>query len=205
MSIMQLIVSGLPPLTNPNHFHALFGRYVYGYKPWTHCDNCFVKRQETQINPKMGNGSFHLKDDLFYLCGVGRSLSESVHPELSRKSTNVHLAVMPRKGSVAAVGSVYGATFVIEDAEAIPIRTPIREFPVLRALAEPQRTQHSRCKMFHFAYQMFDVDEISLLERTPVHRLRQEWLSVSGIRKDQSGCMIDPILRWGVNGKKADS
>jgi hypothetical protein len=86
MSIMQLIVSGLPPLTNPNHFHALFGRYVYGYKPWTHCDNCFVKRQETQINPKMGNGSFHLKDDLFYLCGVGRSLSESVHPEFPARA-----------------------------------------------------------------------------------------------------------------------
>jgi hypothetical protein len=56
--LMRLIVSGLPPLADPNHFHALFGRYVYGYKPWTHCDNCFVKRQEshTKSSRSMTNG-----------------------------------------------------------------------------------------------------------------------------------------------------
>jgi hypothetical protein len=189
---MRLIVSELPPLTDPNHFHALFGRYVYGYKPWTHCDSCFVKRQETQINPKMKNGAIQLKDHLFYLCGVGRSLSKRVHPQLARNSTNVHLAVRPRKGSIAAIGSVYGATFTIEDAEAIPIKAPAREFPALLTLSEPQRTEHSRCKMFHFAYQMFDVDELSLTKGVPVHQLRSEWISLPGIRQDSSGCMIDP-------------
>ena len=189
---MRLIVSGLPPLTDPNHFHALFGRYVFGYKPWKHCDNCFVKRQEPQIHPKMSNDHFELKDHLFYLCGVGRSLSKRVHPGLARNSTNVHLAVYPRKGSTAAIGSVYGATFVIEDAVAISIKAPSRDFSALRALSEPQRTEHLRCKMFHFAYQMFDVDDISLTEGKPVHRLRQEWLSVQGIRKNGIGCMFDP-------------
>jgi hypothetical protein len=90
------------------------------------------------------------------------------------------------------VGSVYGATFVIEDAEAIPIRHPGRDFSALLALDEHQRTEHARCKMFHFAYQMFDVDEISLEKGAPVHRLRSEWLSVPGISHDESGCMIDP-------------
>ena len=193
---MRLIVSGLPPLTDPNHFHALFGRYVYGYTPWTHCDDCFVKRQETQINPKMENRSFELHDDLFYLCGVGRSLSKNIHPDFARNSTNVHFAARPRKGSVAAIGSVYGATFVIEDAEAIPIMAPKREFPALMALNEPQRTEHARCKMFHFAYQMFEVGEISLTKGAPVHLLRKEWRGVSGIRQDGTGRMIDPQPAW---------
>jgi hypothetical protein len=193
---MRLIVSGLPPLTDPNHFHALFGRYVYGYNPWTHCDDCFVKRQEPQINPKMENGSFELHDDLFYLCGVGRSLSEKVHPDFARKSTNVHLAVRPRKGSVAAVGSVYGATFVIEGAEVIPIQAPERKFSALEALDEPRRTEHFRCKMFHFAYQMFEVDDISLTKGDPVHQLREKWKSIPGIRHDGSGHMTDPRPAW---------
>ena len=149
---MRLIVSGLPPLTDPNHFHALFGRYVYGYKPWTHCNNCFGKRQESQINPKINDGSFELKDHLFYLCGVGRSLSQNIHPELARNSPNVHLAVYPRIGSTAAIASIYGAMFVIEDAATMPIKAPAREFPALLALNEPQRTEHFRSKMVHFAY-----------------------------------------------------
>ena len=140
----------------------------------------------------MSNGSFEIKDHLFYLCGVGRSLSKNIHPELARNRTNVHLAVYPRKGSTAASGSVYGATFVIEDAVAIPIKAPTRDFPALLALKETQRTKHSRCKMFHFAYQMFDVDEISFTEGEPVHRLRPEWMRIQGLRKDSTGCMFDP-------------
>jgi hypothetical protein len=95
---------------------------------------------------------------------------------------------------VAAIGSVYGAKFIIEDAEAIPIRLPDRESPALFALKEPKYTEHFRCKMFQFAYQMFDVDEISLAKGEPVHRLRKEWRSISGIRQDSFGCMIDPNL-----------
>jgi hypothetical protein len=51
----------------------------------------------------MNNGSIELRDHLFYLCGVGRSLSKTANPELARSTTNVHLAVRPRKGSVAAI------------------------------------------------------------------------------------------------------
>jgi len=193
---MKFTVSGLPPVTEADRFHSLFGRYVYGFKQWDHCDRCFVARHETKINPQMGNGPVDLKDELFYLCGVGRNLSPRVHPQSARNSTNVHFAVRPRKGSVASIGSVYGATFVIEDAQAIPIKVPAREFPALLELAEPSRTQHSRCKMFHFAYQMFDVNEISLTKGVPIHQLRSEWISVPGIRQDASGCMLDPQQAW---------
>jgi hypothetical protein len=182
---MKLIVSGLPPVTEADRFHALFGRYVYGFNQWDHCDRCFVARQEKKINPKMENGPVELKDELFYLCGVGRDLSPRAHPQFARNTTNVHLAVRPRKGSMAAIGSVYGATFVIEDAEAIAIQPLSDGFQKLPP-------KHSRCKMFQFAYQMFDVDEISLIARTPIHKLRSEWVSVPGIRQDASGCMVDP-------------
>lgn len=140
----------------------------------------------------MNDGSFELTDHLFYLCGVGRSLSKDIHPELARNSTSVHFTVYPRKGSTAAIDPIYGATFVIKDAAAITIRAPARVFPALLALDEPQRTEHFRCKMFHFAYQMFDVDDISLTEGELVHRLRAEWMPIQGIRKDSPGCMFDP-------------
>ena len=133
----------------------------------------------------MKNGEVELRDELFYLCGVGRDLSLHKHPQFARKATNVHLAVSPRKGSIAAIGSVYGASFVIEDTEAIAIRHLPDGFQGL-----PQ--EHSRCKMFQFAYQMFAVDEINVDERSPIHKLRHEWISMSGIKKDSSGCMVDP-------------
>jgi hypothetical protein len=182
---MKLLVSGLPSLTEADRFHALFGRYVYGFKQWDHCDRCFVARQETKINPKMQNGLLELRDELFYLCGVGRDLSPRAHPQFARNKTNVHLAVRPRKGSTAAIGSVYGATFVIVDAEAIAIKPLPDGFQGLPP-------KHSRCKMFQFAYQMFDVKEISLIDGTPLHKLRPEWISVPGIRQNADGCMVDP-------------
>jgi hypothetical protein len=135
----------------------------------------------------MGDGPVPLRDELFYLCGVGRDFSPDVHPQFAQKSTNVHLAARPRKGSIAAIGSVYGASFVIEDAEAITIRSLPDGFQGL-----PK--DHSRCKMFQFAYQMFDVDEISLSKGNPVHKLRTEWISIPGITQDDAGCMIDPGL-----------
>jgi hypothetical protein len=196
---MLLTITGLRPLIDPDHFHALFGRYVYGYKTWTHCDKCFKARHEPLINPEIASGPvepIRLKDDLFYLCGVGRDLSPRVHPTGARNSTNVHLAVCPRKGSVAAIGSVYGTTFVIEDAQAIPIQVPTKEFSALDDLSEPERTTHLRCKMFQFAYQMFDVDQISLTKGDAVHKLRDQWLAYPGIRRDSLGCMIDPKPYW---------
>lgn len=63
----------------------------------------------------MKDGEYELDDThaFFYLCGVGIR---------ERHNTNVHLAVIPRIGSVAAVGSVYGFTFMIRDAQAIQIK-----------------------------------------------------------------------------------
>jgi hypothetical protein len=47
-------------------FKHLFGRYVYGFKPWTHCDECLVANRATEIHPEMKDGSFDLEDRLFY-------------------------------------------------------------------------------------------------------------------------------------------
>ena len=138
---MRLIVSGLNAAKAPLRFHHLFGRYVHGCKPWTHCDRCFVASQARVIQPNMEDGSYELKDDLFYLCGVGHKLSDKLHPELALKHTNVHLAVRPRQGSVAAVGSAYGVSFLIENAQAIPIETLPDPFAGLES-------KHSHCKNF---------------------------------------------------------
>jgi hypothetical protein len=60
--------------------------------------------------------------DFFYLCVVGQPDSKRAGYDFARKFTNVHLAVRPRKDSVASVGSVYGVAFKIKDAQAIPIK-----------------------------------------------------------------------------------
>ena len=164
LGIMQLTVSGLDAAILPTRFDHLFGRYVFGFKPWKHCDDCLVANTATAIHPAMKDGTFQLEDRLFYLCGVGHELSERLHPDLIRRMTNVHLAVRPRKGSVAAIGSVYGVTFLIKDAQAIPIEALPLDF---RGLPE----KHSQCKMFQFGYQMFDAGEVSETPGEIVHDL----------------------------------
>ena len=142
---------------------------MYGFKPWEHCDDCLVANIATAIHPAMKDGTFELEDRLFYLCGVGHELSERLHPDLIRRMTNVHRAVCPRKGSVAAIGSVYGVTFLIKDAQAIAIETLPQTFAdCLRS------TRSARC--FSFGYQMFDADAVG---ETPgiVYQLRNRWKS----------------------------
>lgn len=169
---MQLTVTGLNAA--PIRFAHLWGRYVYGFRPWTHCIKCFAAKTAKGISPAMTDGEFQLEDKLFYLCGVGKKLSERRHPELARRFTNVHLAVRPKAGSVAAITSVYGVTFTIRDAEPIPIE-PLAsgDFP---HLAEA----HSRCKNFQFGYQMFEVGQVgTAASREIVTRLRGRWADVA--------------------------
>ena len=117
----------------------------------------------------MQDGDYELNDELFYLCGVGTGNPQKTNPSLSLRQTNVHLAVQPRKGSRASIGSVYGVTFIIEDAQQIPIVPPHLElrgkildltrskFPDLAAKADELADAHYRCKMFQFGYQMFET------------------------------------------------
>ncbi|RXH58904.1 hypothetical protein [Granulicella sibirica] len=169
---MHLTISGLN--TAPMKFKHLWGRYVHGFRPWKHCIGCLVSNTAPQIYPEMTDGSIELQDRLFYLCGVGQERSEKLHPELARKITNVHLAVRPRKGSVAATGSSYGVTFTIQDAQAITIETLSADFQGL-----PKA--HWRCKNFQFGYQMFDVDEVPRVPGEIVQSLRKHWSKVPGL------------------------
>jgi hypothetical protein len=165
---MQLIVSGLD--NAPIRFKHLWGRYVLGFRPWKHCIGCFESKIASSITPEMRDGLYDLKDEfgLFYLCGVGQPDSKRTDPGLLRRSTNVHLAARPRLGSVAATGSVYGVSFVLKDAEAIPIQSLPEGFADL-----PR--EHYRCKNFQFGYQMFDAPEVGdNAPREVVRRLRAD-------------------------------
>ena len=99
----------------------------------------------------MIDGDYELDDthELFYLCGVGYK---------ERHNTNVHLAVRPRAGSVAAIGSVYGVSFTIQNAQAIPITHPMLLKSPPRGLDDIDEKLHLRCKNFQFGCQMFNVD-----------------------------------------------
>jgi hypothetical protein len=166
--IMQLTVNGLDDA--PVRFRHLWGCYVHGFRPWMHCIACFACTNAKGILPTMRDGEYELDDKLFYLCGVGQKVSENLHPHWARRFTNVHLAVRPRLGSVAAIGSVYGVIFTIRGAQAIPIEPlSASEFP---ALSEA----HYRCKNFQFGYQMFNVDAAHILGSMEVAtQFRKRW------------------------------
>jgi hypothetical protein len=182
---MKLKVSGLDATVAPNKFEHLFGRYIYGIRPWTHCDRGLMASHETAISPTMkDNDNIQLKDELFYLCGVGNK-SKSLPAERQRKYSNVHLAVRPQIGSVASVDSLYGVTFTIEDAVAIPIQALPDDF-------EGLPPAHARCKNFQFAYQMFEVTRPPKSYAEPVHLLREAWRDTPGIRHNGEGLMSKP-------------
>lgn len=147
---MRLEVEGLDK-AQPR-FRHLWGKYLIGFKPETHCQRSFVTRDAADVRPTMLDGDYVLDDShgLFYLCGVGYK---------ERHHTNVHLAVRPKKGSVAAIGSAYGVRFTIRDAQAIPIKHPmLLEVPPqgLEGLSK----SHLSCKNFQFGCQMFAVDVV---------------------------------------------
>jgi hypothetical protein len=150
---MKLVVSGLDAAKDPLRFKHLWGRYVLGIKPWKHCLEGLKTELAKEVLPDMTDGEYELEDRLFYLCGVGYAESATRRPELRRKVTNVHFAVRPRQGSVASIGSVYGVTFTIRDAQAIPIQTLPEGFGGL-----PE--EHYRCKNFQFGYQTFEVQTV---------------------------------------------
>jgi len=167
---MRLIVLGLDDA--PLRFDHLWARYVLGFKPWTHCVKCFESKVVTAVRPTMKDGEYKLSDDheFMYLCGVGKTDSKRAGANFSRKMTNVHLAIRPRKGSVASIGSVYGVTFTIKDAQAIPIEPLPENFQGLQPA-------HYRCKNFQFGYQTFDVGAVSdLSSRDVVRKLRKSKL-----------------------------
>jgi hypothetical protein len=142
---LKLIVSGMRHSEKPQFKH-LWGRYILGFKPAKHCIQCFKSTVAKGIAPNMSNDECELDPsyELFYLCGVGWK---------DRGNTNVHLAVTPRLGSIASIGSVYGVRFTILDAQAILIQFLPENW---RDLPEA----HRRCKNFQFGYQMFAADEV---------------------------------------------
>jgi hypothetical protein len=68
---MLLQIEGLDKAQT--QFRHLWGSYVIGFRPATHCRNTFERHDETQVKPGMADGVYELDDtyELFYLCGVG--------------------------------------------------------------------------------------------------------------------------------------
>jgi hypothetical protein len=149
-SRMRLQVDGLNPVEP--RFKHLWGKYIVGFRPATHCQRSLVIKDEVQVRPKMIDGVYDLDDSyqFFYLCGVGFK---------EKHNTNVHLAVKPKTGSVAAIGSAYGVRFTIWDAQAIPIQHPVLLKAPPRGLND-LKEPHLRCKNFQFGCQVFDVDVV---------------------------------------------
>jgi hypothetical protein len=140
--------------------------YVDRFDPSHHCMDCLKGSRERRLHREIGDiESLELSNDwpYFYLCGLGRA---------PRRDSNVHLAVSPRQGAVASVGSLYGVTFTIHDALALRVdRLPKRWMGLDKEFTD--------CRNFQFGVQQFgykladvpvDTDSQSLLpEQAPSH------------------------------------
>lgn len=147
---MQLEVHGMERATGK--FVQLWGKYVVNFKSSTHCQDCLIGQPEKRIGKTMPDGEMMLDQPMhyFYLFGMGRA---------PRRETNVHLAVRPLAGSVASVGSVYGVTFTIYDAQAIRVD---RLQDGWGGLA-PEYTQ---CRNFQFGAQMYGMKETEVASKS---------------------------------------
>jgi hypothetical protein len=106
---MHLEVRGMAKAAS--RFVQLWGVYVSGFDSDKHCIYCLRGKKETRLHKAMEDCDIELASDspYFYLFAMGR---------VPKHETNVHLAVRHQPGSVASIGSVYGATFTIRDAYA---------------------------------------------------------------------------------------
>ncbi|MEG9436584.1 hypothetical protein JAO29_10475 [Edaphobacter sp. HDX4] len=141
---MYLTATGMQDATGI--YRHLWGFYVRGFKPWHHCFACFYGTQERVIRKDMRDDRYDLPEPThyFYLCGVASGAVRL------RGERNLHLAVRPKRGSLATVKSFYGPMFTIHDAEEITIQPPIQSLPELSEL-------YTGCKNFRFAAQMYEA------------------------------------------------
>lgn len=147
---MKLEVRGMEKAAG--RFVQLWGKYVVDFKSSTHCQECLIGQPERRLNKAMTDGEILLDQPMhyFYLFGMGRA---------PRRETNVHLAVRPLAGSVASVGSVYGITFTIYDAQAIRVD----RLPDGWGGLAPEYTQ---CRNFQFGVQMYGMKEMEVVSRS---------------------------------------
>jgi hypothetical protein len=142
---MQLQVTGIASWKR--RYGYLWGKYVFGFNPWEHCQPCLVGEEEPDIKKDMPDCMIELAKpmDFFYLCG--RAVKDGDYG-----SENLHLAVRPKKGSVAMVQSTDGPMFTIHGAEEIQIQDPIED-PAFEHVTN--KKLWTRCKNFRFAAQMY--------------------------------------------------
>jgi hypothetical protein len=65
---MKLVVRGMAH-DSRTQFKHLWGRYILGFKPWTHCLNCFVTHKAKGVLPTMVDGEYPLDDSFeLFIC-----------------------------------------------------------------------------------------------------------------------------------------
>jgi hypothetical protein len=136
---MRLEVRGMN--TAAGRFVQLWGIYVSGFKSDRHCMYCLRGKKEKRLNKDMADSNLELSTDspYFYLFAMGR---------VPKHDTNVHLAVRHQPGSIASIGSMYGATFTIHDAHALRVDRLPDGWLGLGA-------DFTRCRNFQFGVQQF--------------------------------------------------
>ena len=136
---MRLEVRGMA--TASQTFVQLWGIYVRDFDPSKHCMYCLKGRKEAALHRQMTDGDYELATDFpyFYLFAMGRG---------DRSISNVHLPVRPHPGAVATIGSLYGVTFTLRNANALRVdRLPDGW--------EGLEKEYTSCRNFQFGVQEF--------------------------------------------------
>jgi hypothetical protein len=121
---------------------------VRGFKPWHHCQKCFVGSRADGISPAMQNlDKLELPKsmDYFYLCGYAKGSAAN------RGANNLHLAMESAEGEIATITSNYGPVFTFVGARRINIPESL----------EPRAAYGEfdyRCMNFRFGKLMYPTD-----------------------------------------------
>jgi hypothetical protein len=146
-------------------YRFLWGFYVRGFKPWHHCQKCFLGTRADGICPSMKNVPrlpLLRSMDYFYLCGYAKG------PAANRGANNLHLAVEPADGETATITSNYGPVFTFEDARRIVI-------PESNAPRAAYGEFDYRCMNFRFGQLMYPTNltgPAAAADKTPILRAR---------------------------------
>lgn len=126
-------------------FQFLWAFHVRGYRPETHCQDCFIGSRDPVFhsgNASTGQFSFSSPaDEVLYLCGV------SAGEIRLRRERNVHLPLRFSPGSTGTFTTYNGYVVSFEDAELLPIPDPRPRDHLPEA--------HYRCANFRFAESWF--------------------------------------------------
>lgn len=150
-SITLEVTHRTAPVGPIDGFRHLWARYVRGFDPRVHCQECLVGTTAPKFaREAAGRGravTFALGEryPYLYICGVASG------PKAERGRKNLHFPLRPAPGETATITTFNGYVFTACDAAMMPI-------PALPAGWQGRDLETTRCRNFQFGVAYFGAD-----------------------------------------------